>query len=361
MNVHANVVDDALPRLVPAGPAPRFTLGRRGDAAEPTGYRLTRRPETGITMMSRLGATAASQVVRPSRLRARLDLVGLTPLMEVTKGRSEVAIGLIDGPVATNHPDLAPRAVQDIGPSRAVPCSHVNSVACAHGTYVAGILIGARGSEAPAICPDCVLLVRPIFLEATTGIDDPRAEPEVLAQALTDCTDAGVRVVNVSAALAGPSIKDERALTQALDHAARRGVIVVVAAGNQGTLGSTAITRHPWVIPVVSYDEQGRPQSHSNIGRSIGRSGLGAPGVGLTSLGADGRPLTSSRTSAAAPFATGAVALLCSEFRDAPGHEIKSALLEARTGRRTTVVPQLMDAWSAYQLLRTTRPRRGSG
>ena len=122
---------------------------------------------------------------------------------------------------------------------------HVNSVACAHGTYVPGISSGARGSEAPAICPDCVLLFRPIFLEATTGIDDPRAEPEELAQALTDCTDAGVRVVNVSAALAGPSIKDERALTQAFDHAARRGVIVVVAAGNQGTLGSTAITRHP--------------------------------------------------------------------------------------------------------------------
>lgn len=126
MNVHATVVDDAVPRLVPAGPAPRFTLGRRGDAAEPTGSRLTRRPKTGITMMSRLGATAASQVVRPSRLQARLDLVGLTPLMEVTKGRSEVAIGLIDGPVATNHPDLAPRAVQDIGPSPAVPCSHAS-------------------------------------------------------------------------------------------------------------------------------------------------------------------------------------------------------------------------------------------
>jgi hypothetical protein len=158
VNVHANVVDDALPCLVPAGPAPRFTLGRRGDAAEPTGSNLTRRPDEGITMMSRLGATAASQVVRPSRLRARLDLVGLTPLMEVTKGRSEVAIGLIDGPVATNHPDLAPRAVQDIGPSRAVPCSHVNSVACAHGTYVAGILIGPadrklRRSAPTAFCP----------------------------------------------------------------------------------------------------------------------------------------------------------------------------------------------------------------
>jgi subtilisin family serine protease len=137
-------------------------------------------------------------------------------------------------------------------------------------------------------------------------------------------------------------------------------VIVVVAAGNQATLASTAITRHRWVIPVVSYDDHARPQDHSTIGRSIGRSGLGAPGAGITSLGANGRPVTASGTSAAAPFVTGAVALLCAEFPDASGREIKSALLTVRTGRRTTVVPPLMDAWRAYQVLRATRPRRRS-
>jgi subtilisin family serine protease len=160
----------------------------------------------------------------------------------------------------------------------------------------------------------------------------------------------------VSAALTQPSMKDDRALTDALDHAARRGVIVVVAAGNQGTLGSTAITRHPWVIPVVSYDEHGRPHSHSNMGRSIGRSGLGAPGVGISSLGAGGTPLTCSGTSAAAPFVTGAVALLCSEFPDASGPDIKSGLLAMRAQQRTTIVPPLMDAWGSYQFLQGTRP-----
>ena len=305
-------------------------------------------------------ASSAAHGARPARLQAGLDLVGLTPLMEVTNGSSEVAIGLIDGPVATNHPDLAAQAVTDIGPSRAVACSHGASVACAHGTYVAGILIARRGSHAPAICPDCVLLVRPIFLEATAGRDDPRAQPEDLAQALTDCAGAGVRVVNVSAALARPTIKDERALTQALEHAARRDVIVVVAAGNQATLASTAITRHPWVIPVVSYDEHARPQDHSTIGRSIGRSGLGAPGAEITSLGANGRPVRASGTSAAAPFVTGAAALLCAEFPDASGREIKTALLAARTRGRTTVVPPLMDAWRSHHVLRATRSRRRS-
>jgi subtilisin family serine protease len=155
-------------------------------------------------------------------------------------------------------------------------------------------------------------------------------------------------------------MKDERALTDALDHAARRDVIVVVAARNQGTRGSTAITRHPWVIPVVSYDEHGRPHSQSNLGRSIGRSGLGAPGVGITSLGAGGAPLTCNGTSAAAPFVTGAVALLCSEFPDASGHDIKSGLLAMRAEQRTTVVPPLMDAWGSYQFLRGSRPGRRS-
>ena len=307
-----------------------------------------------------LTPTSASQVMRHSHRRTQLDSAGLATLMEVTRGSSEVAIGLIDGPVVTNHPDLTAQAIRAIGPGDVVSCRHVNSAACRHGSYVAGILVARRGSEAPAICSDCVLLVRPIFLEPATDIDDLRAGPEELALALLDCMDAGVRVVNVSAALAQPSIKDEPALTEALDDAARRGVIVVAAAGNQGTLGSTAITRHPWVIPVVSYDERGRPHSHSNLGRSISRSGLGAPGVRITSLGADGKPLTYSGTSVAAAFVSGASALLCSEFPDASGHEIKFGLLAVRTGHRTTVVPPLMDAWSSYQFLRVTRLGRRS-
>ena len=178
----------------------------------------------------------------------------------------------------------------------------------------------------------------------------PSATPEELAQAILDCIDAGARVLNVSAALAQPSIKSERALEEALDQAARRGVIVIAAAGNQGTLGSTAITRHPWVIPVVGYDLQGRPMNHSNLGNSIGRRGLGAPGDRITSLGAEGKPLTLGGTSAAAPFVTGAIALLWSEFPTATATEMKLAATQAYIPRRNTVVPPLLDAWAAYQV-----------
>ena len=142
----------------------------------------------------------------------------------------------------------------------------------------------------------------------------PSATPQELAAAIIECIDAGARVINLSLALAQPSTKGEQSLEEALNQAVRRGVIVVAAAGNQGTLGSSAITRHPWVIPVVACDVRGRPMNESNLGSSIGRRGLSAPGDGITSLGAEGQPLTLGGTSVAVPFVTGAIALLWSEF-----------------------------------------------
>jgi subtilisin family serine protease len=282
-----------------------------------------------------------------------LDLVRLTPLTDRTSGRPEVTIGLIDGPVVMDHPELANQHIREIPGNGNATCTQANSTACLHGTFVAGILSAKRGSAAPAICPNCTLLVRPIFVETTAANGDmPSATPEKLAQAILDCIEAGARVLNMSAALAQPSMKNERTLEEALDQAARRGVIVVAAAGNQGTLGSTAITCHPWVIPVVGYDLQGRPMNHSNLGNSIGRRGLGAPGDQITSLGAEGKPLTLGGTSVAAPFVTGAIALLWSEFPTATATEIKLAATHARIPRRTTVVPPLLDAWAAYQTMR---------
>jgi len=175
--------------------------------------------------------------------------------------------------------------------------------------------------------------------------------PVELARAILDCLDAGARVLNVSAAIERPGPGSERALDDALGQAAARGVIVIVAAGNQGTLGSTPLTRHPWVVPVVACDRQGRPTRHSNLGGSIGRRGLGAPGEEITSLGSANGPLTLSGTSAAAPFVTGAVALLWSEFPAASARDVRLALTQPRGGRRSTVVPPLLDAWASYQAL----------
>jgi subtilisin family serine protease len=184
----------------------------------------------------------------------------------------------------------------------------------------------------------------------------PSATPLELADSIIDCVEAGVRVINLSLALAQPSTR-EQVLEEALDLAVRRGVILVAAAGNQSTLGSSAITRHPWVIPVLASDLRGRPMNDSNLGSSIGRRGLSAPGDSITSLGSEGQPLTLGGTSVAVPFVTGAIALLWSEFPTANATQIKRAVTQGSAPRRATVVPPLLDAAAAYQMLLTAHAR----
>lgn len=288
-----------------------------------------------------------------------LELVRLTALMERTGGSPNVRVGLIDGPVATQHPDLKGERLREITGNNGGTCARANSAACLHGTFVAGILSAKRNSPAPSICPACTLLIRPIFAEATSGREQmPSATPRELAAAIIECIDAGARVINLSLALARPSVKDEQALHDALDHALKRGVIVVAAAGNQGTLGSSAITRHQWVLPVMACDLRARPMSESNLGSSIGRRGLSAPGDDITSLGAEGQLLTLGGTSVSAPFVTGTVALLWSEFPSATAAQIKLAVTQAPARRRASVVPQLLDAEAAYQILLAANAKR---
>lgn len=286
-----------------------------------------------------------------------MDLVGLGPLMKRTSGCPRIALALIDGPVVIDHPDLVGAGVVEIpGDLRGI-CSRASSQACVHGTFVAGILMAQRSSAAPGICPDCALLLRPIFAEIDSGPGRmPSATATQLAAAINDSIDAGARVINISAAIGGSSTKEERVLGDSLDRALRCGVITVAAAGNQGVVASSAITRHPWVIPVAACDLRGRPMNQSNLGSSIGRSGLRAPGDGITSVGSKGAPMTLGGTSAAAPFVTGTIALLWSEFPTATAAQVKFAVTQAQ-GLRRGIVPPLLNAWTAYEALARARGR----
>lgn len=272
--------------------------------------------------------------------------------MRIASGRTETRVALIDGPVVTTHPELSATKILELPGKIGGACQRATSLACMHGTFVAGILSARRGSAAPAICPDCTLIVRPIFPETTSANGQmPSATPEELASAIIECVDAGAHVINLSAALANSSAKGERRLEDALSHCARRSVIVVAAAGNQATVGSSAITQHTWVIPVIASDLRGRPISYSNLGSSIGRQGLSAPGERITSLAINGHAPVFGGTSAAAPFVTGAIALLLSSFPSVTAAAVKLAITTAAGARRTTVVPPLLNAWAAYQKL----------
>jgi subtilisin family serine protease len=279
----------------------------------------------------------------------QLEFMHLDALTDVTAGRADVVIGLIDGPVDITHPDLDAGRVNAASGIDA-SCA-LGGDACLHGTFVAGILSARRGTAAPAVCPGCTLLVRPIFTGTDVAIGELRAPSEDLAAAIVDCIDGGAHLINISAALVGSSVSGQRALVNALDLAARRDVPVFAAAGNNGLVGGTAITRHGWVCPVVAYSDTGIPLARSDAGRSIGRHGLGALGHDVTSLRSGGGYLTASGTSVATAFVTGAAALIWSAVPDATGMAVRSALAGGVNSPRRGIVPPLVDAWSSYRQL----------
>ncbi len=294
------------------------------------------------------------------RLNA-LSLVGLPRLMARGAGSPAVGVALIDGPVALGHPLLASATLRLLGPPESQSCAGGGDAACDHGTFVAGVLAGRRAAGVPGLCEGCTILVRPVFASvAPTPGGAPGVEPPALAAAIDEVVDAGAQVINLSLALTpqavGPRLRE---LATALDRAAAHGVIVVAAAGNDATVGGSALTRHPATIPVAACDPTGAPLGYSNLGISIGRRGLAAPGEGVTSLGAGGGVRTLGGTSVAVPFVAGAAALLSSEFPGATGDQIRAALTRHEPpdrARRPSVVPPLLNAWASYQRLAALVP-----
>jgi subtilisin family serine protease len=285
-----------------------------------------------------------------------LELVRLAAVMERTRGRPEIAVALIDGPVSRGVTAIPAGRIRETPGAPTSLCATPAGAVCKHGTLVASILAADRGAGAPGICPGCAFMARPIFTD--TPVDDytmPAAAPKALAVAIADCMNAGARILNLSLAVVQASAAEERELVLSLDDAAARGVLVIAAAGNHGTVGSNAITRHPWVVPVVACDLGGRTLGISNLGSSIGRRGLSAPGEGVIGLDPEGKRVTAVGTSIAAPFVTGAAALLWSEFPKASAAAIKLALTRGRGSARRSIIPPLLDAWSAYEVMYESR------
>jgi subtilisin family serine protease len=272
--------------------------------------------------------------------------------MERTSGRPEIVIALIDGPVLMQDVALWGNNVRQFDSKLPATCKHASSAACMHGTFVASILAAKRDSGAPAICPDCTLLVRPIFPESDPHNGQmPSASPDELAGAIVDAVNGGASVLNLSVSLAESSAPGRKRLEEALNYAAARDVVTVAAAGNQGMIGGSVLTSHPWTIPVIACDDSGRPLASSNLSASTGQRGLSAPGENVRVIGPDAAISGISGTSAAAPFVAGTAALLRSAFSRATATAIKVALTDRKMGQRRGLIPPLLDAWAAYQVL----------
>lgn len=280
-------------------------------------------------------------------------MVGLPALMARSAGSPRTIIGLIDGPVSEAAASITVRPFPGAHRNGCLPDDRQ---ACEHGTAIASILAVPRTASPPGICPDCTVLTWPIFRGSDERSIRPAATGIELAAAIRGCVEGGARIINLSLALSTTLPESARRLSAALDLAASRGVLVVAAAGNDAQVGSTILTGHPGVVPVVGCDLDGRVLEGCSLSRSFAWRGILAPGRS-SALGAQGEVVAVHGTSVAVPFVTGTLGLLWSLFPQASAGEIRRALSPPISNRRRTLVPPLLNAEGALGAMR----RRNAG
>jgi len=165
-----------------------------------------------------------------------------------------------------------------------------------HGDMVASLLAGARGEQ--GIVPAATIV--------SVRVLDNNDQGDVfgVSDGIYTAIENGAKVINLSLGSNQPS----DILLSAINYALSQGVIVVAAAGNDGTAQISYPAAYPGVIAVGSIDATGQRASFSDYGPQMG---LTAPGVGINTVTITGN-MSFSGTSASAPLVSGAIAGLLS-------------------------------------------------
>lgn len=304
-------------------------------------------------------------------------------------GAVDVTVGIVDTGIALGHPefqrrllagyDLVRLGMGRVDPDVVLVGDSIGADFCprdatGHGTHVAGV-IGAHGWQVPPGVAGRSLLL-PIRVLAAARM---RGEPGTVGiGALSDisagmkvCCDLGARVLNLSFGTPAASVDPEGPLPHAavVRYATELGCVLVAATGNSGQRDDFYPACLPDVIAVGSVGPGGRRSRFSTYGPHVA---LCAPGERIVSSARDGYE-TNSGTSFAAPFVTGAAALLVARARRAgrelTGADVRALLTESAQplgdGRRSDETGHgLLDVAAALDRLDggpTPRPRATGG
>ncbi len=278
-------------------------------------------------------------------------------------GGQGVRIAVVDSGVDAFHPDLVGKVIAQKCfamsgcPPYGAPEGDVASDGNGHGTHVASIIAGA-GKVAPAgIAPNAELIAVRVF-----GSEGSGSDADVLAGVdwvLSLASKTGVRAINLSLggaqAYATACDKKQPAWAAAAVVAAKKGVALYVAAGNDGVhngLSSPACLSNAVSVGasyLTTATSKTWPGLCSDIPQKAGALTCFSNRSKLLTLVAPGSPVTGAKpgggiasmsgTSQATPTAIGTAALLWScqpkwtptQVRDVL-HQTGSALADPSTG-----------------------------
>ena len=210
---------------------------------------------------------------------------------------SRVLVAVIDSGIDASHEELAGAVVRSFD-AAAANGSNGNAAAHPHGTGMAGAIAARRN----------VLGIAPRVGVLAVRAFDPRTHSGEgttfnILKAIDWSVENGARIINMS--FAGPA--DPR-LSEVLDRAAKRGIVLIAAAGNAGPNSPPlypAADRN--VIAVTATDMEDRLFTGANRGNHIA---VAAPGVDVLVPAPGGAYQFTTGTSVAAAHVSGVVALL---------------------------------------------------
>ena len=166
-----------------------------------------------------------------------------------------------------------------------------------HGTLVAALIAGRDENGCLGAAPGAEI----VPLKIT---DSKLISTSAVCRAIYGgVDDYGCGILNLSLGL----FTDSKALRDAVDHAAEKGVVVVTAVGNNGTDSGLYPAEYENAIGVGAVDRDGNVYYHSNHNGSVF---LTAPGAKVQTAGHRGGYTTATGTSFAVPFVTAAAAVL---------------------------------------------------
>lgn len=223
-----------------------------------------------------------------------------------------------------------------------------------HGTAVAAIAagnpMGVGGADFVGVAPDADILPIRVFTGDTREGGDVE-KSLVVAQAIRDAVNHDVDVINVSSVML-----DTPQLAEAVAFAIDSNVVVVAATGNdtmhmdgqdiEPDKRTFYPANYPEVIAVGAHNQKGNWYEGTNFGANID---LLAPGEGLAYpfAGGEGDWKEGQGTSFAAPFVTGAAALLKGEF----GAEATPAWIQRRLQETAIHPPNEFNIYQGHGIL----------
>ena len=226
-----------------------------------------------------------------------LQKVQAAAAWDITTGSPSVVIAVVDGGAWGGHPDLAGKVLTGYNTFTGTSDASDDN---GHGTWVTGVAAAATNNGVGMAGMSWLSPVIPVKVCDSTG-SCPYSN---VAKGMTWAADHGAKVINLSLGGEGSC---PATLQSAVDYAWDKGLVIVAASGNSGaTVYAPANCNN--VVAVGATDSTDTRFSWSNYGPALD---LVAPGTSLCpSL--SGGYAWGSGTSFAAPFVSGAAALLMS-------------------------------------------------